>query len=93
MVPLTSSLYVDGKMGKADKLLVDVGTGYYIEMSTGRAQKFCEKRVKLLSDNATKVEKVIKEKRKYLENVTVTMQQKLYKLQLEKAEAEAKAGQ
>merc|ERR1719213_396776 len=52
MVPLTSSLYVDGKMGNTQSLIVDVGTGYYIEMSSARAQKFCERRVKMLSENA-----------------------------------------
>ena len=31
LVPLTSSLYVPGKLKNAGKVLVDVGTGYYIE--------------------------------------------------------------
>ena len=31
LVPLTSSLYVSGKLKNAGKVLVDVGTGYYIE--------------------------------------------------------------
>jgi prefoldin alpha subunit len=30
-VPLTSSLYVSGKLKNAGKVLVDIGTGYYIE--------------------------------------------------------------
>jgi prefoldin alpha subunit len=31
LVPLTSSLYVPGTLKNAGKVLVDVGTGYYIE--------------------------------------------------------------
>lgn len=38
LVPLTSSLYVPGKLADANKVLVDVGTGYYVE----RVGKGCE---------------------------------------------------
>jgi prefoldin subunit 5 len=31
LVPLTQSLYVTGKLKKTDTVIVDVGTGYYIE--------------------------------------------------------------
>lgn len=31
LVPLTSSLYVPGKLADTKKVLVDVGTGYYVE--------------------------------------------------------------
>lgn len=33
LVPLTASLYVPGKLDDAEKVLVDVGTGYFIEVS------------------------------------------------------------
>ena len=31
LVPLTTSLYVPGKLASTDTVLVDVGTGFYIE--------------------------------------------------------------
>ena len=31
LVPLTSSMYVPGKLGSVDKVLLDVGTGYFVE--------------------------------------------------------------
>lgn len=31
LIPLTQSLYVPGTMEDTDKVLVDVGTGYYVE--------------------------------------------------------------
>lgn len=37
MVPLTSSLYVPGRMEDNNKVLVEVGAGYFIEESTGKA--------------------------------------------------------
>ena len=43
MVPLTTSLYVPGVVGDISKVLVDVGTGYFIEVrlvAVGRAMMF-----------------------------------------------------
>jgi prefoldin subunit 5 len=31
LVPLTSSLYVPGKMSDVESVIVDVGTGYYVK--------------------------------------------------------------
>jgi prefoldin alpha subunit len=33
LVPLTASLYVPGTLDDADKVLVDIGTGYFVEVS------------------------------------------------------------
>lgn len=32
MLPLTQSLYVEGELADADKVLVDIGTGYYLQV-------------------------------------------------------------
>ena len=34
MVPLTESLYVEGYVHEKDKILVDIGTGYFAEVCT-----------------------------------------------------------
>mmetsp|Transcript_62748 Transcript_62748/g.181895 ORF Transcript_62748/g.181895 Transcript_62748/m.181895 type:complete len:163 (-) Transcript_62748:126-614(-) len=81
LIPITSSLYIDGQMKHTTRVTVDVGTGYFIEMSADRAKKYCAKRVKMLSDNSMKVEKMLKEKRKSYEMVTQTMQVKYMKMQ------------
>ena len=31
LIPLTSSLYIAGEYDKEQKLLIDYGTGYYVE--------------------------------------------------------------
>ena len=31
LVPLTGSMYVPGKLSEPEKVIVDVGTGYYVE--------------------------------------------------------------
>eukprot|EP00441_Pelagodinium_beii_P042527 CAMPEP_0197649728 /NCGR_PEP_ID=MMETSP1338-20131121/29442_1 /TAXON_ID=43686 ORGANISM="Pelagodinium beii, Strain RCC1491" /NCGR_SAMPLE_ID=MMETSP1338 /ASSEMBLY_ACC=CAM_ASM_000754 /LENGTH=164 /DNA_ID=CAMNT_0043223975 /DNA_START=43 /DNA_END=537 /DNA_ORIENTATION=+ len=91
LIPLTTSLYVDGYMTQTKKVTVDVGTGYYIEMSVDKATKFCGRRCKMLADNAARLEKALKEKRKNLENVAMVMQQKMYAQQA--AQEAAKEGE
>jgi hypothetical protein len=34
MAPMTSSLYVPGTLGDVDSIIVDIGTGYYVKVST-----------------------------------------------------------
>lgn len=35
LVPLTSCMYVPGTIADAEKLLIDIGTGYYVERVSG----------------------------------------------------------
>lgn len=44
-VPLTQSLYVPGKIVEADKMMVDVGTGYYVEKDQQKTTEFLERKV------------------------------------------------
>lgn len=44
-VPLTQSLYVPGKVVEPDKMLVDVGTGYYVEKDQQKTVEFLERKV------------------------------------------------
>lgn len=32
LLPLTQSLYVNGKIGATDKVMIDIGTGYFAEV-------------------------------------------------------------
>ena len=46
MVPLTSSLYVPGRMEDNNQVMVEVGAGYFIEQSTGKAVEYCDRKSK-----------------------------------------------
>lgn len=43
LVPLTPSLYVPGQLASTDVVLVDVGTGFYVE-------KVCQRITRVLKD-------------------------------------------
>ncbi|KAL5356979.1 Prefoldin [Aspergillus floccosus] len=62
LVPLTSSLYVRGKLVDREKVLVDVGTGFYVEKTPAKAIAFYEDKVKNLETNLTELEKIVQTK-------------------------------
>lgn len=39
MMPLTESLYVPAKLADTEHVLVDVGTGYYVQVWAGNFQR------------------------------------------------------
>ncbi|KAL8360412.1 hypothetical protein RB601_007253 [Gaeumannomyces tritici] len=62
LVPLTNSLYVQGKLSDPDRVLVDVGTGFYIEKNAKSAAEFYETKTKELGTNIQGLEAIIQGK-------------------------------
>ena len=44
-MPLTQSLYVPGMISESNKVLVDIGTGYYVEKSVPKAKELLDRKV------------------------------------------------
>lgn len=59
LVPLTSSLYVPGKLANADTVIVDVGTGFFVEKGVTDAKDFYDRKIASLDSNLKDLEKVI----------------------------------
>ncbi|CAI8001049.1 Prefoldin subunit 5 [Geodia barretti] len=77
LVPLTSSMYVPGKLKDTSKVLVDVGTGFYIEKNVPGAQDYFQRRIDFITRNIEEVQKNLQEKHMIRENVVSMMQTKL----------------
>ncbi|KAK2611289.1 hypothetical protein N8I77_004644 [Diaporthe amygdali] len=93
LVPLTNSLYVKGNISSPDRVLVDVGTGFYVEkvcLQTHRlgffsdtiqnvksAAEFYEGKVKDLAGNITDLEAIIQNKSSSLRAVEEVLKQKI----------------
>lgn len=45
MVPLTASLYVPGTLADPDRVVIDIGTGYFIETTAAKGVAYCERKV------------------------------------------------
>uniref|UniRef100_A0A7S1EVL1 Prefoldin subunit 5 n=1 Tax=Noctiluca scintillans TaxID=2966 RepID=A0A7S1EVL1_NOCSC len=77
LVPITSALYVDGKLKEPRKVLVDIGTGYFIEASVEHAIKIIKKRVDILSAKHKTVQETMQIKRMQLQRVAIEMQKRM----------------
>jgi len=55
-------LYVPGKLADTERVIVDVGTGFYVEKSKIDARRFYDGKVKDIQTNLTKLEGVVNAK-------------------------------
>ncbi|GAB7361038.1 hypothetical protein MBLNU230_g1079t1 [Neophaeotheca triangularis] len=79
LVPLTSSLYVPGTLASTEHVLVDVGTGFYVEKDVESARKFYERKVEELGGNVKGLEEVVNGKAQNLRVVEEVLRQKMLK--------------
>ena len=77
LVPLTSSLYVPGKLADTEHVIVDVGTGFYVEKTTEDAQKFYTEKVAELGTNIKDLETIVNGKADNLRMVEEVLRQKM----------------
>ncbi|KAG0649531.1 putative prefoldin subunit [Hyphodiscus hymeniophilus] len=77
LVPLTTSLYVPGTLADNENVIVDVGTGFYVEKSTKDATKFYEAKVDELGNNLKDLEAIIGQKSNNLRVVEDVLRQKV----------------
>ncbi|EGD83580.1 hypothetical protein PTSG_04187 [Salpingoeca rosetta] len=64
LVPLTESLYVYAELTDPSKILVDIGTGYYVEKSKEDAEAYFQRKVKFLTEQLQGVQVVASEKQR-----------------------------
>ena len=77
LVPLTSSLYVPGKVADTEHVIVDIGTGFYVEKTTADAQTFYNGKVDELGKNMKDLENIVDGKAKNLRMVEEVLRQKV----------------
>lgn len=77
LVPLTGSMYVPGKLVDTEKVLIDIGTGYYAEKNISDAKEYFKRRVAYVTEQMEKVQVIGQEKSKIRECTLEVMQLKL----------------
>jgi prefoldin alpha subunit len=77
LVPLTSSLYVPGKLSDPDNVIVDVGTGYYVKKTRAQALKHYESKVDYIRKNLETLQDTLQKKQDNLNYLITIMQSKL----------------
>merc|ERR1719187_2578471 len=77
LVPLTSCMYVPGQISDAEKLLIDIGTGYYVEKDVAGSKDYFSRKVKFVTEQMEKIQKIATEKSKLREVVMDIMEMKV----------------
>jgi prefoldin alpha subunit len=92
LVPLTTSLYVPGKLANTDSVMVDVGTGYYVEKASAlgsslalsyagqtraQATAFYTSKVEFIRSNLESLQATLTRKQEQMSSLVVIMQTKL----------------
>ncbi|KAL5116761.1 subunit of tubulin prefoldin [Pleosporales sp. CAS-2024a] len=81
LVPLTSSLYVPGRLTDHEHVLVDVGTGFFVEKGIPDAKDFYERKVKDLGESLKDLEVVVEGKARNVRLVEEVMRVKVLNAQ------------
>jgi prefoldin alpha subunit len=85
LVPLTGSLYAPGKLVDCDKVLVDVGTGYFVEKSQKEAIAYLVEKLEKLQEREQQVHLTLMRKRESQATVVDLMQKRIAGLSTAKA--------
>ncbi|XP_028302381.1 prefoldin subunit 5 [Gouania willdenowi] len=81
LVPLSSSMYVPGILNDVEHVLVDVGTGYYVEKNVEDSKAFFKRKVDFLTKQIEKVQPVLQEKHAMKQAVVEVLVMKSQQLQ------------
>nr|XP_046165688.1 prefoldin subunit 5 [Oncorhynchus gorbuscha] len=85
LVPLTSSMYVPGTLDDVEHVLVDVGTGYYVEKNVNDTKEFFKRKIDFLTKQIEKIQPALQEKYGMKQAVIEVMNIKIQQLQSQQA--------
>ncbi|KAK2021498.1 prefoldin [Colletotrichum zoysiae] len=77
LVPLTNSLYVRGELCDPKHVIVDIGTGFYVEKDNESAERFYEAKVQQLLNSVQDLEIIIQRKTLNMQSVEDILRQKV----------------
>ncbi|XP_066440336.1 prefoldin subunit 5-like [Eleutherodactylus coqui] len=80
LVPLTSSMYVPGTLSDVSNVLIDVGTGYYVDKNVGDAKDFFKRKIDFLTKQIEKIQPALQEKHAMKQAVMEMMSIKIQQL-------------
>ncbi|KAI2626167.1 prefoldin [Xylaria nigripes] len=77
LVPLTNSLYVGGTLKNTSHVIVDVGTGFYVEKEVKSAAEFYDSKVTEIGANLKELETIVQAKTNNVRVVEQVLRQKM----------------
>lgn len=89
LVPLTGSMYVPGVLAETDKVVVDIGTGYYAEKSLQGAKDYLKNRADFVQEQIEKIEVIGIEKSKIREAIIEVLSIKINNMKAQQQAAQS----
>jgi len=80
LVPLTESVFVPGRIKDPNKLLIELGTGFYAEKSAKDTVSYLDRKMRLVDANSENISNAIQGTRRNLEAIVSAMQGKLMEI-------------
>ncbi|VEN38729.1 unnamed protein product [Callosobruchus maculatus] len=77
LVPLTASMFVPGQLIDTNKVIIDVGTRYYVEKDIAGAKDYFQRKVKFVTEQMEKVQAILIEKKKISDAIMEVTEMKL----------------
>ncbi|KAF8357161.1 pfd-5 [Pristionchus pacificus] len=77
LIPLSESMYIRASLSDPKKTLVDIGTCYYVEMTHEKAIDYFDRKTKFITNQAEKVEALIRDKAVSRQKVSEKFNQKV----------------
>lgn len=89
LLPLTSSLYLPGKITQKDEYLVDIGTGYFAQKNAVDAKKVYEFKINKLSADGDKLREILVKKNESLNKVNLVLRSKMIEYEKQQQQEQA----
>ena len=93
MIPLTESLYVPGKIKDPSRVMVELGTGFYVEKNVKQAQELLDRKIKLVDINSENIMEAIAATRRNVESINVAMNGKMLEIRARQEGMKIRAAQ
>lgn len=77
LVPLTGSMYVVGKLADTNTVLIDIGTGFYIQKKVTDAKDYFDRKVAFVTEQMEKIQQLGLEKSKVRDATVDVIEMKL----------------
>ncbi|CAI5446262.1 unnamed protein product [Caenorhabditis angaria] len=77
LIPLSESLYIRAEIPNPDKNLVEIGTGYFVELDREKAKGIFDRKKQHMLNQIETVEKILVDKRKTRAILSDTFQSKI----------------
>ncbi|CAF2144797.1 BnaA02g32940D [Brassica napus] len=74
-------LYAPGALDGADKVVVDTGTGYFIEKTMDNGNDYCQRKINSLKSNYEQLFEVLAKKKSVADEAGMVLQAKVRQLQ------------